>query len=339
MPRILLAALTLLLLLTSSAEADAARVRFGVYPGGGVGTVGANAVDGSSAERREETIDALEGLGPAPRVTVRLYTQSPLTPGDIEHLDAQVTDYRRVGHPVQLVVRYRRTDGDLDAWRTDVRHIVREVGPNLASVQVTNEANVAHSPGSSDGAYPRALAALTGGIVAAHRQALRSNRRLRIGFGVAATDATARFWRALAARPRSWRAHAAFAGVASYPGTWPDERLEAGQARARIRSALAEHRVGLRRVGLSSVDVYVSENGWPTTRARSETRQTLLLRAMTDEVVRLAARYRVREYAWFDLRDAAPTDLLEHGYGLLRADFTPKPAYGAYASVIRRYGR
>jgi hypothetical protein len=50
--------------------------------------------------------------------------------------------------------------------------------------------------------------------------------------------------------------------------------------------------------------------------------------------------YHVTDYRWFDLRDhntSSPN--LQHHYGLLRDDYSRKPAFGVYRRLVRRFSR
>ena len=48
--------------------------------------------------------------------------------------------------------------------------------------------------------------------------------------------------------------------------------------------------------------------------------------------------YNVTDYRWFDLRDhnSSGPSFQQH-YGLLRDDYSPKPAFGAYRELVRRF--
>ena len=66
-----------------------------------------------------------------------------------------------------------------------MRHVVDAFGSNrhVVAMTITNEINLAISPNTSDGAYPRAEQALIRGIIAAHREAQRRGfTQLRFGF-------------------------------------------------------------------------------------------------------------------------------------------------------------
>jgi hypothetical protein len=48
-------------------------------------------------------------------------------------------------------------------------------------------------------------------------------------------------------------------------------------------------------------------------------------------------RYNITDYRWFDLRDADSTGpSFESQYGLLRDDYSPKPAFAVFRSLVAR---
>ena len=63
------------------------------------------------------------------------------------------------------------------------------------------------------------------------------------------------------------------------------------------------------------------------------------LRAAVSAVAEVAESRRVTGYRWFDLRDADSSGLsFESRYGLMRDDYTPKPAFLAYRDLIATLG-
>src|SRR5205823_1775457 len=88
------------------------------------------------------------------------------------------------------------------------------------------------------------------------------------------------------------------------------------------------------------VPIRVEENGYPTGVGRSDATQAAALREMVGAVNRFRGTYDVTDYRWFDLRDHLSSDLsFQRHYGLLRDDYTPKPAFGAYRELVRRLDR
>jgi hypothetical protein len=77
-----------------------------------------------------------------------------------------------------------------------------------------------------------------------------------------------------------------------------------------------------------SVPIHVNENGWPTSPTRSADRQASAAAAMLGAVHDFRGTYNVTDYRWHNLRDADSGDpRQEQQYGLMRDDYTPKPAF------------
>ena len=84
-----------------------------------------------------------------------------------------------------------------------------------------------------------------------------------------------------------------------------------------------------------AVPIRIEENGWPTGTGRSEAQQEQALRSMVAAVSDFRGTYHLTDYRWFDLRDhrtSAPN--FQYHYGLLRDDYSEKPAFSAYRELI-----
>jgi hypothetical protein len=326
---------------------------FGVYPGGAAGTVGpAGDTRPEVPEARRQALRRLRG-GARPFV-LHLY-ESYTRPSDAAAvppwLATQIAGYTADGFHIELVLAYRPADpaGDVAGFTDFVRARVRQLAPDpgVASVQVTNEANVAGAPNAADGAYPGARDALVRGVIAAKDEARRRGRGgLRIGFNWAYQrgPGEAAFFSSLRAAGGSAFAHAVdWVGVDAYPGTWGPP-LAAGDPASAVRSATLDamrtlRRTLLPRAGLSRARLHFSESGYPTGPGRSEAMQQTVLRAAVRAVADARVTYGVTDYRWFDLRDADTADTsFESHYGLTRDDYSPKPAFFAYRDLIARFG-
>ncbi len=131
-------------------------------------------------------------------------------------------------------------------------------------------------------------------------------------------------------------------GLDAYPGTvFPPIELHGGY-RDGIVAAISQLRECFMPIaGLGpGVPIHVEENGWPTGPGRSEASQEVALRAMVGAVHRFRGTYNVTDYRWFDLRDhnTSSSNFQQH-YGLLRDDYTEKPAFAAYRELVRRFAR
>lgn len=330
-------------------------VRFGIYPGGGAGTIGPGMAPAPDDPAKD--LAALERLRGGRAFVLHLYADYTGRQGAsaAEQVGADVRRYTSAGFEVELVACYRPADGgartDASGFAGFVRQAVASLGrnPGFVSLQVTNEANVDGAADATDGSFARAENALISGVMAAHRaaHALRLGR-LRVGFNWAyATDrGETSFWRYLKHRGGGgFDRSVNWVGLDVYPGTWGPRIDSAHLGRsvaAMMRRALRALR--LRYMPLAGlprrVALHISENGYPTGPARTAAMQETEMRAAIGAVERLRARYGITDYRWFDLRDArssAPT--FEDRYGLLYDSYAPKPAFWLYRRLIARYGR
>jgi hypothetical protein len=85
------------------------------------------------------------------------------------------------------------------------------------------------------------------------------------------------------------------------------------------------------------VPIWITENGYATNLSHDEARQAAELGSTVDAVHALDRTLNVTDYRYFNLRDNKPngTDLFDD-VGLLRSDYSPKPAFAAYRDLLRR---
>jgi hypothetical protein len=220
----------------------------------------------------------------------------------------------------------------------------------VIGLQVTNEVNFYPiAPDASDSAFKRARAALIHGVEVAHRTVRRRGfDQLHVGFNWAyRTDPSreAGFWGYLRdhggkrfARSVDW------VGLDAYPGTiFPPTEPPTGtgyrDGMVNAMSVLRECYMPIARLG-RDVPIHVGENGWPTGPGRSERQQARSMQQMVGAVNDFRGTYDVTDYRWFDLRDhnSSGPNFQQH-YGLLRDDYSPKPAFGVYRGLVRRFDR
>jgi len=225
-----------------------------------------------------------------------------------------------------------------------VREVVRRFGPDprVIGLQVTNEVNFTISPDSSDGSYKDAPLALVQGVIAAKDEATRRGfGQLTVGFNwFYRTDpgSERKFWSGLYAAGGERFVHAVdWVGLDTYPGTVFPPAEPPGGERDGVVAAMADLRqceMPLAHLG-SSVPIHVEENGWPTGPGRSEDHQLQALRDMVSTVNEFRGTFNVSDYRWFDLRDHNTSSAnFQHHYGLLRDDYSPKPAFAAYRQLV-----
>ena len=329
-------------------------LRMGVNPAGRAGAAGP-AVPLVPLDRRK-TLGALRALRPHAPFTLRLnrFFWSRGQRG-VRHFLRLARLYTRHGYRVELQLRYHPTatqEGHIRACARFVREVVRRFGPNrgVVGLQVTNEVNFYPvAPDASDSAYEGARDALIRGVEAAHRTARRrAFGQLQIGFNWAyRTDPSneASFWGYL--RDRGGRRFARsvdWVGLDAYPGTvFPTFEPPTGTGfRDGMVNAMSELRkcfMPTARLG-RGVPIHVEENGWPTGPGRPEAEQVHALRQMVRAVHAFRGTYHVTDYRWFDLRDHnTGSSNFQHHYGLLRDDYSRKPAFAAYRRLVHRFAR
>ena len=352
--RTLLGAATLLLAAVASlagarpAAAAPPPLRFGIAPLAQAGQIGATPAPAIGEDLRA-TLRWLDRLRPARhRFVLRLnrFFWADGEPAFARYLRL-ARRFGAAGYKIELQVRYRPPvgkAGDIRAWTAHVRAVVRRFGRIRAveALQIANEVNFDFSPDSSDGWFPGARGALVAGVIAARDEARRLRlRHLRIGFNWAYRRDPAyerAFWRDLGrlggarfARSVQW------IGLDAYPGTVfppPSPGLDEGRA---LVAAARELRKYARLAHLSSrLPLRIEECGWPTFPGRSERYQATALARMVRAAWRARGKLRITDFRWFNLRDGDTSSPLpfQH-FGLLRSDYTPKPAFATYRRLLR----
>lgn len=224
-----------------------------------------------------------------------------------------------------------------------VRDTVVRLGPIAVTIQITEEPNVAGIQ-SLDGAFPRVREALVTGVIAARDEAGRRGfAHLSIGFNATPTVGPgAAFWEELGALGGdTFRRAVGYVGLDAFPGVFRpvnSDDLPAG-LRVMVGGLLRTMRdQWLPAAGIdATVPIHITEHGWPTLGAadavdRAAAEQATAVAAIVRTVHELRDELNVRRYELFRLRDAdsaGPT--LYHHFGLLRDDYSPKPAFAAFA--------
>ena len=83
----------------------------------------------------------------------------------------------------------------------------------------------------------------------------------------------------------------------------------------------------------------IEEIGYPTGPGRSDDAQVRFLRRFVRTADRYRGTYGLESLNWFGLRDndsSAPG--FQSHYGLLRDDYSPKPAFAVFRRLVRRLG-
>ena len=328
------------------------RIRFGVtpLPAGTVGSAQGPVVAGDRAQRNE----ALRRLHPRRRVLVIRLTRLFMSDGGrgIGRVAAQARAYARKGFAVEVGVRYHPSpaqEGDMRAWARFVRRVARRLGRNraLVALTITNEVNLPISPNTSDGSFAGARQAIVKGIPAAHRVLARIDRRdVKLGFSYAyryLPNEDAAFWSELGTiGGKRFRRALDYVGVQLYPGLfWPPVLLTETAGEATLEALTIVRDCYMPRAALGrGKQIWITENGYATNLGHTEARQASELAETLDLLHRYSGTLGVSDYRYFNLRDNRPngTDLFDN-VGLLRSDYSRKPAFRVMRRAIRTFGR
>ena len=328
------------------------RLRFGVTPLA-AGSAGVSQLQPKPANEAAAT-GALQRLRPGRRQLVLRLNRMFMSDGEagIRRYAAIVDRYEAAGFDAELQVRYHPgpgQEGDMAAWERFVRDAARILGksPAVKALSITNEANFTASPNTSDGGYDGVREAIVVGVKAARDELDRAGRPdVELGFSFAwrwIPNSDAAFWAELGARgDRAFRDALDYVGIQIYPHlVWPPAPLPGRTAGDEIVEALTLVRnCYMPKASLGAgVDLWVSENGYATNLGRTEASQDASLISSVEAVHRYSGTLGITDYRWFNLRDNNTTgpDLFD-AVGLLRDDYTEKPAFRSYRDAIDRLG-
>ena len=325
---------------------------FGINPAGFAGALGPPVAE--TPEDPAKTLAALSRLRPphAP-FTLRLNRLFWSDHGaGITRFARLARHYIRHGYRVEVQVRYHpdaKQEGRIGAWVDYVKRVTRRLGSirGVTGLQITNEVNfLPIAPDASDSSFAGARDALIRGVEAAHR-VVRSRhlRQVTIGFNWAYTNTPANetgFWSYLQDHggerfvrgPRLGRARrlpghllpadrADPDGLCGRNGQRDERAARLLHADGRARRRHPDPRRGERLANgprpnggqagrRAAAD---GEGGQPTSAATTASRSTAGSTSATT--------------------NTSSTNF-QHHYGLLRDDYTKKPAFGVYRRLVAK---
>jgi hypothetical protein len=316
---------------------------FGIYPGmTGVEEEQSVLMPGPYPDDPTKTKDALTSLEAGGRpLLVRGYFV--YRGGDKSALATPVdlAVYADAGRKLDVVLCYRATDGDIAEWVSYVRGMVARFGPFSDAIQVTEEPNNPHGDAGGDGSSPHVRQAMIEGVVAAKQEAIA--RQLPINVGVAFTPsfspADTFFGDVARLSTPEFLAALDYVGLDFFPDVFRPVPFD--EIAKSVEWVLTHFRdANLRSAGIpSSVPIRITENGWPTDEDRSPERQAKIIDRVVRTVHSLRSDLNITHYELFLLRDgdSAVPDT-RYQWGLMRHDYTPKPAFDAYRQLIAELG-
>ncbi|MDP4090255.1 MAG: hypothetical protein Q8930_13415 [Bacillota bacterium] len=240
----------------------------------------------------------------------------------------------------------QESDIQLNNWLDFIRKVINRYGSHLDSLQITNEPNLSFMEGSK----PYILQALVEGVINAKKEVRERNLPIKIGFGSVPESPAAvpHFWENLAkAGNKTFIDSVDFVGHNFYVDVFEDQPLDLNEITASVEHTLRDLREkNLTAAGIPpSVPIKVAENGWPTGNnpvaniERTYERQSEVLETVIRTIYNLRQELNISHYELFGLRDAdSSKEDLFHQYGIMREDYSPKPAYETFKKLIQELG-
>ena len=315
-------------------------LKFGIHLGG-VSEVHQELVTGKP-DVPEEIIRVLDLLQGEKQLLMRTYLGFTGSDQDNQVAGASslpdLARYGSRGRKLDLVLSNWDRRGDLPAWIAFIENTIERYGEYLGCLQICEEPNLYEYPG--DGRFGYAVDNVLTGVICARQKMKQLGLSANVGFNaVPGSDPNDGFWREMTRRMNS-----SFVNCLDYVGLnfYPDTTTPlTGEMSREVRNVLTDFRENtLQQAGIpGSVPIHICENGWPTGPCRYYTRQADLIEQMVRAVHELHGKLNITHYELFSLRDADTANPEpNHQFGILRDDYSPKPAFGTYRQLIAELG-
>jgi hypothetical protein len=322
---------------------------FGIYPGSGVGLDTGQGIIQGKADVPDKMMAALDDLSGGMPFLVRGYLQytgggnfKNRTPADVQH-------YCRDNIKLDLAICYRTNERDMPEWRKFVKHIIITYKDVLAKIQITEEPNNPDTGSGGDGSSANVKQAIIDGVLAAKEIITALGLDIQIGFNaVISFNPADTFWQDFSTLVTpDFTSALDYIGLDFYPDVF--RPLPPGiQLKEAVTGVLHHYRnQNLAQGGISNaIPLHITENGWPTNQSRSEARQATVIQEIIETIFEASDAFNITHYEFFNLRDidssglSAAAQIETSGnnfqFGLLRDDYTPKPAYLVFKHLIRQ---
>jgi len=308
---------------------------FGVHPFGKAGM--AEGVATGAPDDFNKIGQAISELkGDAKDFVIRSYTHY-YGPESAEAVLSEIGQLLQIEVQWDIVLGFRYEGMELGGWLRLIRDIIEKYGNSLYTLQITGEANLLNMPGAGDGYCPNVRQALVQGMIEARKAIKEFGVSTNIGFGVALTWQCGNdFWEEIGRIGGEEFVEALdYVGFDFYPDVFwriPLENIPAG-----IKMGLESFRQKDLKTGHipETVPIRITENGWATNSERPYELQAKVLETVIRTIYDLREELNITHYELFGLRDAnSSNDNFFYQFGIMRDDYTPKPAFEVYKNLI-----
>lgn len=327
---------------------------FGIYPGSAVGE-DPGLLKGKPDDP-QQILKALKKLqGVKSSFLVRSYLHYVGDGKTANYTPVNPEQYIADGRKLDLVLCFQTNEEDLTGWNDIIKKMIKKYGSYLESLQITEEANV--QVPYLDGNFKNVRQALVHGVITAKEEIRKQNLDVKVGFNSTPIFNPAdTFWKEI-----NELANESFYDSLDYVGFdfFPDvfQPIKFSALEGAVTYVLKKFRKqDLAGAGIPfNVPIRITENGWSTGPNRSYEQQAKTIEAVIKTIYALKDELNITHYEYHQLRDAdssefegdannnseyddAATLLRQHQFGLLKDDYTPKPAFETYRKLIEELG-
>ena len=312
---------------------------FGIYAGSIAGTE-----TGMATGKQDDPVsisEALSQLHNKDKVfLVRGYIQY-LGGGRLDHeAPMNVEQYVAQNRKLNLVICYRARSFDEKDWSETIRKVITRYRDSLYSIQITEEPNLKVAF-AGDGCFENIEEALRTGIIAARKEIKSLRLPVRIGFNaVPSFNPADNFWNVIGSSEfGEFREAIDYVGLDFYPDVFRPVAAdgEPNDLKQSVKNVLGYFRnVNLKTGNIPlSIPIHITENGWPTGEGKTYKRQANVIEKVIRTIYEIKNELNIQEYDLFGLRDADSSNAdIFYQFGLLKDDYSPKPAFHIYRKLI-----
>lgn len=313
---------------------------FGIYHGGvfeahhGLAT--------GKPDLEDEVNRSLDRLQGGKHLLVRTFLRFSGTDADTWQKEmpsvADLARYTANGRKLDLVLSNWDATGNMPRWSSFIRYCIERYGAYLENLQICEEPNNLEYPG--DGRFGHSVEAVVAGIYTASEAIRNGGLRIAAGFNaVPSTMVCDCFWSGLRRHMNQEFLNALdYVALNLYLDT--AEPLT-GEIETAVEESLTRFRDDtMAGAGIpQSIPLHISESGWPTGPQRFYTRQAELLRRAVGKIYEIRQALNITQFGLFSLRDADTGDpQVCRQFGIMRDDYTPKPAFETFQGLIQEFG-